>query len=66
MLLYRYDDMYELFMSCTNGKTGVTTEYSFVQSVANFFDENGFLCDTVFDEEVIKLHSSLTSDKKTR
>ena len=62
--LCRYDEMYELFMSCTNGTTGVTAEFSFTNSVANFFDENGFLCDNLFDEEVIKLHASLTSDKK--
>jgi signal peptidase complex subunit 2 len=60
----RYDDMYELFMCCTNGLNGVTTEASFTKSVADFFDDNGYLCDALFEEEVLKLHSSLTPDKK--
>jgi hypothetical protein len=60
----RYDDIYELLMCCTNGMNGETNESSFALSVAKFFDDNGFLCDDHFEEEVMKLHSGLTPDKK--
>jgi len=60
----RYDDMYELYMTYTNGVTGRVQETFLVKSVANFFDENGYLCEEIFEEEVKKLHSSLLLEKK--
>lgn len=62
--LKRYDDMYELFMSCTDGETGQLREASICKSVANFFDENGYLCKDIYEATVIKLHLNLTRDKK--
>jgi signal peptidase complex subunit 2 len=64
--LKRYDDQYELYMSFTDGITGQTREASFVRSVANFFDENGYLCNDLFDAEVSKLQVGLTTEKKMK
>lgn len=62
--LKRYDDMYELYMTYTNGLTGRVQEMFLCKSVANFFDENGYLCEDIFEDEVKKLHSSLLLEKK--
>jgi len=62
--LQRYDDQYELYMSYSDGKT--TREASFTKSVANYFDENGYLCRDIYDEEFLKLHSSLLNAKKDK
>lgn len=64
--LKRYDDMYEIFMSYTDGITGESRESSFSNSVSHYFDENGYLCNDIFDAEVLKLQNSLAADKKTK
>jgi len=64
--LRRYDDMYELYVTCT--EAGNTREASFAKSVANYFDENGYLCREIFDQEFVTLHSGLKlhqHEKKT-
>ena len=62
----RYDDKYEMYMSYTDGNTGESRESSFSNSVSHFFDVNGYLCNDVFDAEVLKLQTSLAADKKTK
>jgi len=62
--LRRYDDTYELYATCTEAGSK-TREASFTKSVANYFDENGYLCREIFDQEFLKLHSSLKQEKKT-
>lgn len=62
----RYDDKYEIFMSYTNGITGENRESSFSNSVSQYFDENGYLCNDIFDTEVLKLQNSLTAEKKIK
>lgn len=64
--LKRYDDMYEIFMSYTDGITGESRESSFSNSVSHYFDENGYLCSDIFDTEVLKLQNSLAAEKKTK
>jgi signal peptidase complex subunit 2 len=64
--LKRYDDQYELYMSYTDGITGQVREGSFTRSVANFFDENGYMCTDLYNAEVSKLHHDLTTEKKTK
>jgi len=58
--------MYEIFMSYTDGITGESRESSFSNSVSHYFDENGYLCNDIFDTEVLKLQNSLAADKKTK
>jgi len=60
--LKRYDDMYELYLACTEGTR--TREVSFSKSVANYFDENGYLCREIFEKDFVKLHSSTRHGKK--
>jgi signal peptidase complex subunit 2 len=56
--------MYDLILVYKEGKTGQTRESSFQKSVANFFDENGLMCMDLLEDAVLKLHKSLSSDKK--
>jgi signal peptidase complex subunit 2 len=63
---FRYDDKYNLVLSCRDGKTGTLREASLVKSVANFFDENGTLIYEVLEPEISKLHNSLLSDRKEK
>ncbi|KAK2161081.1 hypothetical protein NP493_1603g00000 [Ridgeia piscesae] len=62
--LKKYDDMYTLNMTYTDGVTKLERSGSFSYSVAKFFDEDGCLCEDIFNGEVTKLHASLTSEKK--
>jgi len=58
--------MYEIFMSYTDGITGEIREASFSNSVSQYFDENGYICNDIFDAEVLKLQNSLSAEKKTK
>ncbi|XP_033609467.1 probable signal peptidase complex subunit 2 isoform X2 [Cryptotermes secundus] len=62
----RYDDKYNLVLSCKDGKTGTLREASLVKSVANFFDDSGMLIYEVLEPEISKLHNSLLSDRKEK
>jgi len=53
-------------MSYTDGMTGESRESSFSNSVAHYFDENGYLCNDIFDAEVLKLQNSLATEKKNK
>ena len=53
-------------MSYTDGITGESRESSFSNSVAHYFDENGYLCNDIFDAEVLKLQNSLSAEKKIK
>lgn len=56
--------MYDLVLICKNGKSGKNRESSFHKSVANFFDDNGLLCMDLLEDAVLKLHKSLSNEKK--
>jgi len=58
--------MYEMFMSYTDGMTGESRESGFSNSVCHYFDENGYLCNDIFDAEVLKLQNSLATEKKNK
>jgi len=62
----KYDDMYELTLSFTDGKTGATRESSITKSVGEFIDENGLVCQDIIEPMVLKLHNSLSSGKKDK
>ena len=47
-----------------DGKTKISREESFKRSVADFMDENGLLCMDLLEDAVLKLHRSLSTDKK--
>lgn len=64
--LKRYDDIYTVYLSLTDGKTKDTRSATFTRSVADFFDCNGYMCNDLFEPDVFKLHSSLTSEKKDK
>lgn len=51
-------------MSYRDGVSGQVRDVRTEKSVANFFDDNGYLCQDLFEREVKKLHSSLLSEKK--
>jgi hypothetical protein len=63
---FRYDDKYNLVLSCKDGKTGTLRGATLVKSVANFFDENGTLIYELLEPEISKLHNSLLSDRKEK
>ena len=62
--LKKFDDKYDLIVVFKDGKTGAKREQTFNKSVANFFDENGLLCMDLLEDAVLKLHKSLSNDKK--
>ncbi|XP_063245206.1 signal peptidase complex subunit 2 isoform X2 [Bacillus rossius redtenbacheri] len=64
--LKKFDDKYNLILSCKNGKTGARYEATMVKSVANFFDENGTLIYELLEPEVSKLHNSLLAERKEK
>lgn len=59
----KFDDIYELSLVYTDGKKKAR-DASFTASCGQFFDENGLLCLDLLDNAVMKLHKSLTADKK--
>ncbi|CAH0390710.1 unnamed protein product [Bemisia tabaci] len=63
-ILKKYDDIYTLVLACTDKKTGSVREASFNKSVACFIDENGTVLDDLVENEVVKLHNGLLSEKK--
>lgn len=64
--LKRFDDVYNLVVSFTDGVTKSTREASVQKSISCWFDENGTLLFDLFEPEVTKLHSSLLSEKKKK
>ena len=65
-VFFRYDDIYHLTMSFTDGKTKKTVSAEVTKSVANFFDEKGYLSREVFSPVVIGLRSTITKEKKEK
>jgi len=62
----KYDDVYELSLSYTDGKTNAKRETSVKKSVGDFIDENGLICQDIIEPLVLKLHNSLASGKKDK
>ena len=60
---FRFDDVYELSLVYTDGSKK-TRDASFKASCGQFFDDNGLLCLDLLDNAVMKLHRSLTAEKK--
>ena len=66
LFFLRYDDMYSLYVTFKDGQTGETRTANLTKSVALFFDDNGYVCEESFEPDVMKLHESLTSEKKEK
>lgn len=64
--ILRYKDKYNLTLVARNKKDRSRRESSFEKSVALFFDENGTLVLENVEKEVLKLHASLSSNKKNK
>ncbi|XP_041348098.1 probable signal peptidase complex subunit 2 [Gigantopelta aegis] len=64
--LKKYDDIYHLTMSYMDGKTKKTTSAEVSKSVAQFFDEKGYLCTENFSPVVVSLRSTITKEKKEK
>ncbi|XP_075213433.1 signal peptidase complex subunit Spase25 [Lycorma delicatula] len=64
--LKKYDDKYNLVLTCRDGKSGAVREATMVRSVANFFDENGVLIFDLLEPEVTRLHNSLLLERKDK
>ena len=64
--LFRYEHNYTLHMEYKDGITNQYRKAEFTKSVANFFDENGYLCSDLFEPEVIRLRDGLTAEKKDK
>merc|ERR1712240_325882 len=62
----KYDDIYELSLSFTDGKTNTRRETTIKKSVGDFIDENGVICQDIIEPVVLKLHNSLSSGKKDK
>lgn len=60
----RYDDIYHICLTFTDGKTKEERKTEISKSVANFFDENGVLSTDLYEPEIEKMRESLTTDKK--
>lgn len=66
IVLHRFDDKYNLVLSCKDGKTGALREASLTKSVACFIDETGVIVYDLIEPEVSKLHNSLLSERKDK
>lgn len=66
IIFFRYDDKYNLVLTCRDGKSGAVREATMIKSVANFFDENGVLITELLEPEVSKLHNSLLVERKDK
>jgi len=64
--MQKYDDIYELSLSYTDGKTNAKRETTIKKSVGDFIDENGVICQDIIEPVVMKLHNSLASGKKDK
>jgi len=64
--LKRFDDIYHLYISFTDGITNKTREAEMSKSISCWFDTNGVLLYDLFEPEVSKLHSSLLTEKKKK
>ncbi|CAB3361843.1 Hypothetical predicted protein [Cloeon dipterum] len=62
--LKKYDDKYQLVMSCKDGRTGYLSEASLTKSVASYFDSNGELLQDLLDTDVLKVHNQALSGLK--
>jgi signal peptidase complex subunit 2 len=65
-VMKKYDDIYELSLSCTEGKTNARRETVIKKSVGEWIDVNGVICQDVIEPAVLKMHSSLTTSKKDK
>ncbi|KAL4220730.1 Signal peptidase complex subunit 2 [Mactra antiquata] len=63
-ILKKYDDLYTLDMTYTNGNTKKTRSGKITKSVAEFFDENGTFCVDKFEPEVRMLQNRIATSKK--
>jgi len=64
--LKKYDDMYELLLTCKDAKSGKVRKAESKRSVAQFFDDNGVLLMDCVEPEVTKLHNNLASNRKSK
>merc|ERR1712154_287369 len=62
----KYDDIYELSLTFTDGKTNAKRETTIKKSVGDFIDENGVICQDIIEPVVMRLHNSLASGKKDK
>jgi signal peptidase complex subunit 2 len=58
----KFDDVYSMTLGLYEGKK--YREASFSRSCGDFITENGVVCQDFIEEAVLKLHSSLISEKK--
>lgn len=58
--------MYNLVVNFKDGQTTQERSTTFTKSIANFFDDNGQMCNDIFEPEVKKLVSSLMTEKKEK
>ena len=63
---FRYSDQYHLALAVKSKSDNTSREASFVKTVALFFDEAGSLVRENLEKEVLKLHGSLSSNKKNK
>ncbi|XP_061194889.1 signal peptidase complex subunit 2-like isoform X1 [Saccostrea echinata] len=63
-MLKKYDDMYHLTVTFTDGITGIQRTKEFSKSVCNYFDENGVLCFDLFEPEIRLLHNQISAEGK--
>ena len=60
----KYDDKYELSLTFIDGKTNSRRETSVTKTVGDFIDDNGLICQDLIEPIVLKMHTSLSSNKK--
>ena len=62
----KYDDKYELTLTYLDGNNKTTRETTVVKSVGDFIDDIGLICQDLIETVVLKMHNSLSAEKKDK
>ncbi|XP_077987727.1 signal peptidase complex subunit 2-like [Glandiceps talaboti] len=62
----RFDHIYNLTLTYTNGTSQEVRQASLKKSIGTWYDENGTLLADIYEPEIKNLHDSITMEKKEK